>query len=330
MSTLDNNLGGATTVYTAPKKPIKKELTIILIIIVLIIVLVVFGYHIIKKKHVSNINNSAIYAFIIDNQKFTKSSIKALIVLPNQLNPTVDNSKVAYNLYKDQITAQNLGINIPQDAIYNQVKYLTQTYKLSPAESLQPWTKLVAYDNALKSLLQNSISTTQAQGYVFNFWYNQHVSAYYVTGTPPSGSDNPSVIAQDKAYASQRANYYQGQLLKNKISPDEVLKQINADVKLNQGFQADSNFSVNFGTNPSISWDKQITLADEAIYITNMKKTEISPIVNASLTTVSGNTKKNLGSYFYFVDLQQLPGKKYNTSTFNSYVEKTKSYYYGI
>jgi hypothetical protein len=296
-----------------------KKTTAVSFVVILMVLLAVVGIIFIPKY----VEKSK-YAFVIDGKKFTKTEIKDLVSFPNRINPSANNVKSAYNYYKDEAVAQKLGITVPQSAIDSEVSRLAIFLKADTSAQAQNWLKLLAFDNVLKRLIVSS-GTGSVKGYVYFFWGNQHVSAFYLSGNPPAGSDNPVNIEKDKNYALQKANYFHDALINGQITPDEALAKITEDINLNQAFVPNSNFSMKVGDG-EISWDTQLQNSDIIAYIKSITKKGVSEVQKADLV----NYGKNMGTYYYFVDLTQTYAKPVNQASFDNDLKTMKATYYGL
>jgi hypothetical protein len=264
------------------------------------------------------------YAFIIDNHKFTKAEIRDLVSYPNQLSPQQDNAKIAFDYYRDQIIAQKLGVTIPDSITESENSILTSMLTPDNSVQSQKWIKLLVYENSLKKFLEKG-GAVDVRGYLYYFWGNQHVSSFYLTGTPPAGSDNPVNIDKDKNYALLKANYFHDALKSGQITPDAALTAISSDLNLSQAYMPNCNLSVKLSDN-NLSWLSQVQLPDIITYIKSVSQKGVSPVQKAELV----NYGKNMGTYYYFVDLSQTYATGTDVSTFNKAVNTSKATYYGL
>jgi uncharacterized protein YxeA len=266
------------------------------------------------------------YAFIIDNQKYTKKDIKNLVSFANQVSPATDNVKIAFSAYKDQLAAKKLGMTVPQIFIDNQKASLNKTYSKYSGGPNSDWVNLMAFDNALKQFLSSGLSSTTPQGYSFVFWAIQHVASVYITGTPPQGTGDSTVIEADKTYALQRANYYHDQIASSKMTNEQAQKEIISDSRISQSSSATSNFSTKFGFSDTVSWRDQVYVPNIQDYISQLTKTGLSSVQSAELTA----DKQDYGAFYFFTDTSQLGGKTFTQSDLVKQVTLLKSTYYGI
>ena len=273
---------------------------------------------------INNNSDKTKYAFIIDNQKFTKAEIKDLVSFPNRRSPQQDNAKIAFNYYRDQIIAEKLGITIPDSITKSEAVVLSSSVVSDNSVQAQKWIKLLIYENSLKKFLTNG-GPGVVKGYLYYFWGNQHVSSFYLSGTPPAGSDNPVNIDKDKNYALQKANYYHDALKSGQITSDAALTAISSDLNLSQGYLPNCNLSVKLGDN-NLSWPVQVQIPDIVAYIKSVSQKGVSEVRTAELV----NYGKKMGTYYYFVDLSQTYVTGPDTATFNNAVKASKATYYGL
>jgi hypothetical protein len=273
---------------------------------------------------INNNSDKTKYAFIIDNQKFTKAEIKDLVSFPNRRSPQQDNAKIAFNYYRDQIIAEKLGITIPDSITKSEAVVLSSSVVSDNSVQAQKWIKLLIYENSLKKFLTNG-GPGVVKGYLYYFWGNQHVSSFYLSGTPPAGSDNPVNIDKDKNYALQKANYFHDALKSGKLTPDAALATISSDLNLSQGYLPNCNLSVKLGDN-NLSWPVQVQIPDIVAYIKSVSQKGVSEVQTAELV----NYGKKMGTYYYFVDLSQTYATGPDTVTFNNAVKASKATYYGL
>jgi hypothetical protein len=266
------------------------------------------------------------YAFIIDNQKFTKEDIKKLVAFANQVSPNTDNIRIAFEAYKNQVAAKKLGITVPQNFIDNQKKSLSELYGKYAGKADSGWVNLMTYDNGLKQFLDSGLSATSPQGYSFVFWAVQHVSAFYITGNPPQGTGDSKVIDEDKAYALQKANFYHDQIAAKKMTNEQAQKEIISDARLWQSPNTETNFSTKFGFSDTESWKDQVFVPIIQDYISHLTKTGLSSVQTAELTS----NKQNYGTFYFFTDTLRLDGKGFTQGDIDKQANMTKSIYYGI
>ena len=264
------------------------------------------------------------YAFIIDNQKFTKAEIKDLVSFANRRNPHQDNVKTAFNYYRDQIIAKKLGIIVPDSIKVSETAILSSIVISDNSPQAKKWINLLVNENSLKKFLSNG-GSAEVKGYLYYFWGNQHVSSFYLSGTPPTGSDNPVNIDKDKSYALQKATYFHDALKSGKVTPDAALASISGDPNLSQGYLPNCNLSVKLGDS-NLSWLVQVQAPDVIKYIKSISQKGVGEVQTAELV----NYGKNMGTYYYFVDLSQTYAGSPDVSSFDNAVKKVKVEYYGL
>jgi hypothetical protein len=132
-------------------------------------------------------------------------------------------------------------------------------------------------------------------------------------------------IDKDKSYALQKATYFHDALKSGKVTPDAALASISGDPNLSQGYLPNCNLSVKLGDS-NFSWLVQVQAPDVIKYIKSISQKGVSPVQTAELV----NYGKNMGTYYYFVDLSQTYATGTDASTFNKAVNTSKATYYGL
>jgi hypothetical protein len=278
----------------------------------------------------SNIKN---IAFTINGTNYTKTQVDAAIVYPVSLG---SNNKQAaqtlFDIYKDRTVAALHNLVPSTSNIADAKNELSHSFTSNDTTPVaQSWINLIAYDNALKTAIVNGTIAGAAQGYDFNFWFNQHEDYGPANTAVIQGNGDQTLIASDRAYALKSATNYRNMLLNKEISPNQLINDINSDTKLNQGFVVNSNNSVQFGNSTNTSWQNQVGISQIINFINKQTSTGITKIQTGTLSVPK--SFKNSGqadSYYYFVQLTKLPSPPINMTQFNNSLKSLDTKYYGI
>jgi hypothetical protein len=121
-------------------------------------------------------NDKKKYAFIIDNQKFTKAEIKDLVSFANRRNPHQDNVKTAFNYYRDQIIAKKLGIIVPDSIKVSETAILSSIVISDNSPQAKKWINLLVNENSLKKFLSNGGSAEVINFPSYLYFANPYIS----------------------------------------------------------------------------------------------------------------------------------------------------------
>lgn len=260
--------------------------------------------------------------FSIGDRVYSKDEVDKIINYPTskgQLSKD-EASKQAYESLKKIAVAEQLGVKF-DDTI---VKQYASTLNSGQDETSTQWFALKAKEQIIENTISNSYPASY-EGYSFLFWYGQHLAsgpAY----TPPRLND-PKLVSEDKSYAEAKAKEYHSKLQDGTISPEDALKQIKADKKLDvSGF-----YSTKFITDKASSWFDKIAFLPIRDSIANAKKVGLTDI-NEGKNIVSNQTDvtKSKNMYFYFNLIDKADSSaKVSKSDYEALLKSIKSNYVG-
>jgi hypothetical protein len=175
---------------------------------------------------------------------YTQKQVDGMVAYPVSKGVSKDQaSKQAFEYLKRQLAAKDADIAPGRSDIGKAKDVL---FKGSDKDAKgTAWGNLIAYDYALEQKLPKTSLVESASGYVFVFYFGQLIE----TGDDykPENAGNKKLIEVDKKYSKEQANKYNKQLKDGKIKPDELLKKINQDTRLNYGYASSNNESAKFG-----------------------------------------------------------------------------------
>jgi hypothetical protein len=268
--------------------------------------------------------------FSIDSKNYYKSNVQKLIAYPKSQHVSQNTAaREAFDALKEIKAAQNLGY-APSSGQVNTQK--TQIYAIVKPSSAQQtlysdWFTLLATKSAIDESV-NSLNTVGYAGYSYVFYFGQHLesSPDYI----PSGLNNPGLVAQDKAYARQQANYYHQQVQDNKMSLADALTKSGAAMQSRGNNVGNPNFSASFTTEENLK--TTVIMPDIVQYITSTDKTGLSDVkIGKAANAPIKSGGKNVNMYYYFVDLTTVPiTKTISAQQFNQELTKLLAQYRGF
>lgn len=287
-------------------------------------------------------------AFTIDGQNYSKDQINSLIQYPVANGASKDTTaKQAFDMYKRQKAAEKTGIVITDDQIATSRKNLFPNLMPSLNGSTDPnteaWVKLVSYDNALTNFVATTPTYSNANGYVFLFWFSQRID--YNPNRPIDGFGDPTLIAADRQYASDRANYYRQQLADKTMTPDQVVQSVKADSRLaytyglkdNQS-QAFSGLAYSTQGNSSLLYvpkDAQQRIAKigkqaglDTIQVGTME--EGDPRNDSGFVEGDARTLKTTETFFYLIDITKPATASFSATDFTNNLNQLSTHYWGV
>lgn len=296
-------------------KPGKKTLALELLALVAVALIAWLVYWLLQPKPVFSVAGHDYYA----------EEVNDLIKYPTTTKHLSRDqaTKLAYDYLRRQAAAEQLRLAPSRDAIAAAKQAVLGD--LPPASLVKdPWTELAAFNLALKDELANSDGHVY-HGYSFVFWFGRHWSKSYDYTDPHYGDQK--LIAKDKAYAKSRAEHYHQQLVSHKISPDQALREIQKDDRLNDSTELP--FSAKFEPGNNKPLESQVFFLDIAKFIEQKAKPGLSKIQTGQSAVVPApqSAKDYKDTYFYFVDLNQ--SAQLSTKQFDQQVNKVESNYNG-
>lgn len=295
---------------TLSKVTKSKKLPVFLGVGFLAIVLVIFGIVFVASKNNNSANKGPV-AFTINNQKIYQSDVDQLIKYPVEKGSQSKEAATAavFESYKVIVVAKDAGISPSDSEIEKSLKAVTPEEVKSDQNyaSYEKWFRLQATKEAVNRYIDaDPASLSGYKGNSFVFYFGQHIE--YGDDYKPAGLNDPALIAQDKTYAKQRADYYYAQIKENKMTPEQVDKEIANDPKL-KTFTSTKN---PFGQSQDSTWAEDVYYLSVKDYITSTKNTGLSDIrVGQGYpgpTFKQGDSTVDL--YYYFVILDEKPQSK--------------------
>lgn len=205
-----------------------------------LLVVVVAAYFLVPK-----IIQQANIAFTIDGRVYNKNEVTSLVKYSTQRGVNKGTAaKLAFEYLKRQAAAKKVGITVTDSQITVARDFLFPKNKTTYDLDGSPWIELASYNEALTRVFTSN-KVSDASGYVFLFPFDNLMTRDTVVDKPV-GYGDAALIAKDRTYAQQRANYYHDALKANSMMPDAALKEIKADPRLGQPGFTNTNMSVRF------------------------------------------------------------------------------------
>jgi hypothetical protein len=274
-----------------------KKVVFLLLAVLLLGLIAYFIFHEYSSSHSKTV-------FTVEGTQYTQDDISKLISYPLSTAVASRDSltKQAFNYLKREQAAKDLNVQ-PTSAQMTFIKKTLFSSTTTNKEKSSQWAALLVYDQALQKQL-NSPDPSIYQGYSFIFWFGQDLESGPVYTSPDFG--NTQLVAQNRAYAQNRANYYYNQLKIGKMTDDQVLAALQNDPKLSFTFPTSAiSQSVHFGLDPTQDWKDQVAYPDISKYVDSQSKPGLSPIKTGQLSIVKpGSTEAtSTDAYFYVVKL---------------------------
>ncbi len=280
-------------------------LSLIPFLLILFVVLILISY---LAHHSSNTNTAV---FTIDGRNYSKSEVLKLIKYPPVLGLSNDAlARDAYTALKEIRTAKKLGYEPSQSDINDQKDKLDVYQKLTDSQkaTYNDWFTLTATQYAVHANISTGSPFGYA-GYSYVFYFGQH-SVPILDFTVPD-LNNATLIAQDKGYAKQKADFYYDQLKNNKMSPKQALDLSGKDMQSKVQGITNPNYSKDFTALSHMDWGSQVYLLPVATYISSLNKTGLSDMKTGALNIqIDKSNYKKIVSYYYFVFLTAVPTTK--------------------
>jgi|GEM_PF-5708292 len=313
------------------KNLIKSRKSYALVGLIILIVLIGGGlFYFIRHKNQSSFSTNKNIVFSIDGQNYSKQDVQKLIAYPLSQHVSENMAaKEAFTNLKEIKAAQKIRY-VPSTSAINAQKNLVYTaVKATSAQQSQysNWFTLVATRNAIDASI-NSLNTIGYAGYSYVFFFGQHIQSS--PDYTPTGLNNPKLIAQDKAYAQQQANYYHQQLQDNKMSLADALTKSGASMQLRGHSVGNPNYNANFTTDENLK--VAVYLPSIVQYITSTNKTGLSDVkIGQAPNAPLKSHGKNVNMYYYFVDLTTAPqNTPVSTAQFNQTLNKLPAEFRGF
>lgn len=285
-----------------PRRILTKRNIVISAVSLLIIAVAVTAYVVVSKQVAQQVN----VAFTIEGKAYSKNEVTSLVKYSTQRGVDKETaSKQAFEYLKRQAAAKKAGINISDSQITVARDFLFPKNKTAYDLDGSPWIELASYNEALTRVFTSN-KVSDASGYVFMFPFDNLMTRDTVVN-PPVGYGDATLIAKDRTYAQQRADYYHGVLKANTMSPDAALKEIKADTRLGQPGIVNTNTSIRFvgfiandATRPEVNVGSDAK--DEVINLSGKKA--LGDVKVGKTVKIEGEPKSAddyQEAYYYFV-----------------------------
>lgn len=264
--------------------------------------------------------------FKIENRVYRQSELDKMAELPlaNGQTKTV----VIKQIYDDSMNKQaanGMGIKFTQAEI-NKIRKYTNTLNANGKE-VNEWADLVAFNHLLNAYLEENKEGLY-KGYSLIFRFGEHIERG--PDFIPSGYGDPKLIAIDRAYAKEKADYYHQQLKDKKLTAGEVLALLKKDPKLGYLNLTNTNRSVQFGNSAVKPWDQEVSFDEVKNYVKQQSSPGLSEVMIGKTVPDFLRNKDSVESFFYIVQLDQIVIKGSQRETLQGITSKIKSRYYGL
>lgn len=278
------------------------------IFLAVISVLIIAGFllHSFLQHRAQEAQKRAEAVFIIDGKAYSKAEISTVIQFPMSRGMSRDKAaREAFELYKKLAVAEKLQIKPSPQDIDLQKKDLLQGIKQGSGFTANygPWFDLLAQANAVDLYISDGPARGY-KGYAFDVFFGQHLQ--HGPGFSPKDLNNPKLVAADKAYAKERADFYHDQLKNNKMTPEQVIKELNNDRRLSAFKVGKTSNSVHFGSDSQTLWSDEIYYSFITDFISRQQQTGLLEI-QVGKASVDNSPQNQADLYYYFVLLQSVP-----------------------
>lgn len=265
--------------------------------------------------------NSTRNFLVVGKKGYSKSSVEKMACSfghDKKISKTVVYSQVADNL-KPVVAAGQLGVKISDNDIRlakNKImdnKAKREIFNKCPA-SLELLAK--------KDAIYEKVEGKGVKGYVFDFYFGQHLQWGY--GYSPSGLNDPNLIKQDQAYAKKQANYYRNALINKTMKPSDVLKKVSDDPRLGNDNNGDSNHSAFFEDQKTVA---SLYDTDASKFILKQVEPGTSTLQFGKAQAEPGLNKPRVDIYYYFVFLEKAPKVNISSMDFTRTVNTLRAVY---
>lgn len=163
---------------------------------------------------------------------------------------------------------------------------------------------------ALKQLIQNRLDAVKQngfiEGYVYNFWFGDTAIKWPST-SKVANAGSPQALADDKRYASEKAESARQRLQNGSITPDQLLDEIKKDRRLR--LIDDPNGSARF----ALARPKQTTLENDTSgsqqyldTLASMQSVGLSPLMTRSYVSAYDKNKTPIEAGYQFVQMTKV------------------------
>lgn len=233
--------------------------------------------------------------FTVNDKKFYSKDIDAM-----KAEASVENvdGKAALDIIIDSETrraaAQSLGIDVPDKKLFN---------------STSDWQKERNYPAALDSVVkQMEVGGYSVAVFYFPFSRLQMYPNGLNVKNKPEGWRNDQAIAQDRAYAEEKAKAYRDKLSKKEITGDQAVSEIGQDARLSSGASSNKSVVATVDETGAILAAGQVLKLDNDGWMVDVKKLapgQYSEIKVGKINLFDLPNKPAVDGYFYFVGLDK-------------------------
>ena len=295
-------------------KKSKKTPVFLSISFLAVLILVFVGIYFLSKGG-SFTKDRGRVVFTIENENFYENELRDIVRYPVEKSGISEEGAFlsAFEAYKVIVVAKRAGITPAQQEVESLLtSYPSEEVRNDPAyeEKYKPWFRLLSERDAVYNYI-DADTITGYTGYAFVFYFGQHIE--YGDDYKPEGLNDPALIAQDRAYAKEKADYYYSQVKEGKISPEKADSEIKADTKLNNIVKVKNPFGKQEGS----SWEDDVFYLSVKNYVSNAKNTGLSELFVGQGypgPTISPNDS-TVDLYYYFVILDEKPQNRTLSST---------------
>lgn len=287
---------------------------------------VLLGQH--KKANTPKKEDKVV--FVIDGKEYKKSEVDKLIWSETMTGANADQAaKQAFELLKRQKAAEMTGFKVSATEVKDVIKVYFKSKDNNRTAVISDWQNLLATDIALTNKLssQYAKNTIAADGYLFIFYFGQHIEPDYEYQVP--GLGDKALIAQDRTYAQTKAADYYERLRTGSITPDKALSEIKADPRLGYD-KPDTNLSSKF----NLSDPKQASNplpADVKEFIKQTATKGLNPVHIGKTGAALGIPKPEdfKETYFYILLLNSVDKNKPDKAKFEETLKNISAEYKG-
>ncbi|MEX0934558.1 MAG: hypothetical protein WDZ42_02035 [Candidatus Saccharimonadales bacterium] len=178
------------------------------------------------------------------------------------------------------------------------------------------WVRLIGFRLAMEDMMDENVSD-DIKGYSFVFHFGTLVDPFipdqeemgeFLPEDVVNKIGDEEAIAEDRAYAKERAEHYHEQLIAGSMSPEEAFDEIRNNSRLNPHYfdNPDLSYSRKFGFSDDY-WKDEVALNQIIRFIEQQSSAnQYSDIAVGEFTYVESDD--HYDAYYFFVYLEEPPG----------------------
>ena len=245
----------------------------------------------------------------------TRETLSQLDVVKNMSDQ--DKESFYKQVGPEYAAAKKIGIELDPNSM-NDVQALSIATGGSPSGE----STAKAFKQLIESRLEIVKKDGYIEGYVYNFWFgNTAIKWPYTSQVPNAGS--AQALADDKAYALEKADSARRRLQDGAITSDQLLDELNNDRRLR--LVDDPNGSARFAmARPKQAKIENDTAGNQQYFDTlaTMQDTGLSQLLTRKYISVYDTTKTPVEAAYQFVQLTKIVSGEQAVRTYEDYLKQ--------